>query len=103
MSSTKALGLLVLGLGWHSATLGLGQLSPEPWSLFPLFLRPSGWVNLELCPWVWSNPAPNLGALIHKYVPWNSKSKLSEENLSEEKKLTEEPIQILKCPPPGGA
>ncbi len=27
----------------------------------PLGLRPSGWVDLELCPRVWSNPAPNLG------------------------------------------
>ncbi len=27
----------------------------------PLGLRPSGWVDLELCPRVWYNPAPNLG------------------------------------------
>ena len=26
-----------------------------------LGLRPSGWVDLELCPRVWYNPAPNLG------------------------------------------
>ncbi len=27
----------------------------------PLGLRPSGWVDPELCPRVWSNPAPTLG------------------------------------------
>ncbi len=27
----------------------------------PLGLQPSGWVYLELCPRVWSTPAPNLG------------------------------------------
>ena len=33
----------------------------SPRSTQPLGLRPSGWVDLELCPRVWSNPAPNLG------------------------------------------
>ncbi len=27
----------------------------------PLGLWPSGWVDLELCPRVWFDPAPNLG------------------------------------------
>ncbi len=33
-----------------------GRVGPDPWAELP-----SGWVDLELCPRVWSNPDTNRG------------------------------------------